>query len=130
MEPSRAMTYLQFSSKKSGAPLEYTLISLSVPVLPSYETTIDPFFLDDVNGMTAWIFSFVSSLILSMQNAVFRELMKNLNIPCSVTLPFVTYSEVTLSSEPSFFSILAELFQKIPSTKISQIVYPSLETLS
>ena len=65
-----------------------------------------------------------------MQKAVFSELMKNLKIPCSVTLPLVTYSEVTLSSEPSFFSILAELFQKIPSTKISQIVYPSLETLS
>lgn len=113
-----------FLSTKSGAPLQYTRTSSDLPALFGLRTTIDPILRVEVKGTIHRVISSVSSFFLLTHPSAPNYPIKNLIIPCSVTLPLVTYLPVILGSFPSFSSSQAEAFQSTLSTIVSHPSYP------
>jgi hypothetical protein len=89
--------------------------------------TIDPILRVEVKGTIQRVISSVSAFFLSIHPSAPNCPIKNLMIPCSVTLPLVTYLSLIFGSFPSFYSSQAEAFQRTLSTIVSHPSYP--ETL-
>jgi len=74
------------------------------------------------------VLSSVSSFIFLIHPSAPNSPIKNLMIPCSVTLPLVTNLSLILASLPSFSSSQADAFQRTLSTIVLHPSYPLMLT--